>query len=112
MFDLAVTESRARVHGIVIQQGGALYTYEAYGSIVNGTRVLNLRDLDASKRPWTFLRHTFLTPQVLQVAVLSKDAVNAGEGLSSRRAVEGVTEPAYVPYCVCLKTRGNGEDGS
>ena len=111
VFDLSVTESRARVHGIVIEQGSSHYPYEAYASLVHGTRVLNLHDLGASKRPWSFVRYSFLTPQVVQIALLSKDAVDTSRSMSARTAVEGAKEPAYAPYCVCLRKPGDGEDG-
>jgi hypothetical protein len=87
---------------------------EAHFSLVNGHRLLNVRDLDPKgpSKPWLFARYSFPMSHVLRVQFVQDDVFkdSAHTPAAYRLALETLTDdsPLYEEYAVCVRTRADG----
>jgi hypothetical protein len=81
--------------------------YEGYASSLNGTTVMNLKDLDGGAKPWSFLKVDVLQPKVLFVQYVSDKLLKdvAATPAAVRAAVERERRnPAlFEDLCVCIR---------
>jgi hypothetical protein len=107
---LTVVSSQARTYAITWQESGKPPDrFEGYASSLKGTTLLNVRDLNATTKPWLFIRYTLLQPSILFIQVVHERLL-AGS-VQSREAVRNAVErqrlnPAlYEDSIVCMRTR-------
>ncbi len=83
--------------------------YEAYASRVKGHRLLNVHNPNPKfpSKPWTFVRYSLLTPNVLRTELVNDAPLKAVEQSPAalRRALERLDkDPSlYEDYCVCVR---------
>jgi hypothetical protein len=82
---LIVKRTRERVYDVSLHETNQdPDRFEGYASIVRGTPVINLKDLDrTNQKPWVFLRTAFLRPDVLAIRVLSEKAITAANATAA-----------------------------
>ncbi len=107
---LTVNSSQARTYAITWQESGKRPNrYEGYASSVNGTTLVNIRDLDATTKPWVFIRYTLLQPNVLFIQVVHERLLEGS--VQSRAAIRNTIERErlnpglYEDLMVCMRTR-------
>ncbi len=87
---------------------------EAYVSLVDGQRVLNVSDLSPKGATWAYVRYSFLSPDVVRFQILQDDAFKGVEKTpaSYRRIVEGLTldSPLYENHSVCVRAKADGKE--
>jgi hypothetical protein len=80
---------------------------EAHGSEVAGHTVLNVLDPTATSRPWTFVRYSFLMPDVLRLELVEDAGLADVEptSWSLREALErrDGSDGLYADFCVCVR---------
>ncbi len=81
--------------------------YEGYASALNGSMVMNLRNLKGGAKPWSFLRVDILQPNVLFVHYLSdallKNVAWTPAALRAQLERERLNPALYEDLCVCLR---------
>jgi hypothetical protein len=82
--------------------------YEAHGSSLKGGALLNVRELgEKADDRWSFVRYTFLLPDVLRLQVVDDEpfAKEKGSANALRRALEKRrNDPViYGDLCVCVR---------
>jgi len=107
---ITVKRARDRVYDVTLRETDQEPDrYEAYASLVNGSPVINLKDLDpASAKPWVFLRTSFLRTDVLSIQVLSEGAVGKGDASAAgiRKVLERPSETTFENVAVCVRAKG------
>ena len=84
--------------------------YEAFGSTLRPGKFLNLREV-GEKDPgkWTFLRYSFLLPQIMRVELIKDEPFEKIE--KSQKAIRSAIEkrrndPAiYSEFCICVRSK-------
>ena len=88
---MIVGRAREGVYAVNIQERGQdPDKYEAHASIVSGSTLLNIREMKETSKPWVFGRYVLLRPNVLQMQIVSDDALKGVEASPAavRRAIE------------------------
>jgi hypothetical protein len=98
------------VYAIALQEGQKeAERYEAHPSLVKGTTLLNVKDLDPRlpAKPWTLARYSLLLPDVLHVQVVGKKLLMGVERSPAaiRQALERLSErrELYQELMVCVR---------
>ncbi len=106
---VTVKRARDRIYDVTLQETNQEPDrYEGYASVVNGSPVINLKDLDReSSKPWVFLRTSFLRPDILAIQVLSESAVGKAETSPAavRKVLERPSEAIFEDVSVCLRLK-------
>jgi hypothetical protein len=106
---LTVGPAANLVYGIRLQEGQKEpERYEAHASLVKGTTLLNVKDLDprVPVKPWTFARYSLLLPDVLHVQIVGRKLLKgvAASPASLRQTLEQLHEERelyeYLMLCV------------
>jgi hypothetical protein len=107
---LTVGRETDQVYSITLQEGQKeAERYEAYASLVKGTPLLNVKDLDPRRpaSPWTLARYSLLLPDVLHVQVVGKKLLRGVERSPAaiRQALERLSErrELYQDLMVCVR---------
>lgn len=83
--------------------------YEAHASRVKGHLLLNVRSPDPkfASKPWTLVRYSLRTPNVLRAEIVNDEPLEAVEQspVALRRALERQDKDPrlYEDYCVCVR---------
>jgi hypothetical protein len=89
------------------ERGSTRAPLEAHGSEVAGHTLLNVLDPAASRKPWTFVRYSFLMPYVLRLELVDEARLADVEptSWSLREALErrDGSEGLYADLCVCVR---------
>jgi hypothetical protein len=108
---LTVSPGRDRVYAVSLQEfGQSADRYEAHASSVGGVTLLNLRNLEGSDKPWSFVRYELLEPRILHVEVLDEHAVaGASSPNALREALTGRVNDSglYDDLLTCVRMEGN-----
>lgn len=106
---LTIARGAERRYAVTFQEdGSSAGSYEAYGSSIGGEVLFNVRDLSGGSRPWVFIRRTLVRPNLLNIQVLSSDALTPQDSPSAlRKAVEQLRgKPgAFEDACACVRAR-------
>ena len=104
--------SRARVYDAVWkEEGDTPDRYDVYASVLQGTTLMNVRERDerGPTGKWTFMRHTLLRPNVLQLQVVADQGMTgvANTAAAVRAAVERErnTPSFYTDVAVCARAK-------
>ncbi|HXB54305.1 MAG TPA: hypothetical protein VN461_05950 [Vicinamibacteria bacterium] len=100
------------VYAIAFQEGqGEAERYEAHASLLKGTTLLNVKDLDPRlpAKPWTLARYSLLRPDVLHVEVVGKKLLTGAlaSPASLRKELERLYDrpDLYQDLMVCVRVR-------
>jgi hypothetical protein len=98
---MTVTQLRPRVYSVLFDED----RYEGYSSVVQGRTIANVKSLSSRQgKPWSFVSYTFLRPTVLQLQVLSDEAIDEEHPPSSlRHALEKLPGSSYEDFAVCVR---------
>jgi hypothetical protein len=80
--------------------------YEAYSSAVRGKMIANLRSLAPARdgKSWSFVRYSFLRPNLLHLEIPSDRAIDEEHPpVSLRKAFEQLTESSFEDFAVCVQ---------
>lgn len=107
---IEVTRKTDRVYAITFRAPGENPDrYEAHASSVNGTTLLNVRELEKTNQSWVFARYAFLRPSVLEVQLVSDTLLKGAEGPAPvlRQALEKhqANPSLYSDFCVCVRAK-------
>jgi hypothetical protein len=98
------------VYAITLQEGQKeAERYQAHASLVKGTTLLNVKDLDPRlpAKPWNLLRYSFLLPDVLHVQVVGEKLLGGvgASPVSLRQELERLSErrDLFQGLMVCVR---------
>jgi len=81
--------------------------YDGYATSLNGTMVMNLRNLKGGAKPWSFLKVDVLQPKALFVQYVSDTLLKgvASTPAAARTAIarERLNPALYEDLCVCIR---------
>jgi hypothetical protein len=108
---IVVKRTRDRVYEAdLLEEGREPDRYEAYASMVAGRPLMNVRDLDAKDKPWTFARYDLLRPDILEIRIASDDALKGVDPTPAairKRITSLARDPGlFSGFCVCVRQKG------
>ena len=105
---VTVARSGARSYAVAVKERDQEPDrYEGYATSLNGTMVMNLRNLRDSAKPWSFIKVDVLQPRVLFVQYISDTLLKgvAATPAAARTAIarERLNPALYEDLCVCIR---------